>query len=420
MVRRRVVLSAFALSPVRGSEPGIGWNIATRLAAYHDITVLTCPGLGGENHRAEIEQYFKDHGPIAGLEVVYIEPPLLSRMFQKPLISFATPFYFVGYASWQRAALAEARRLHAARMFDIAHQLTITSFREPGYLWTLGIPFVWGPIAGASNIPGKYFKLFSWRDWIFYHLKNTVNAIHKRVKMRSRQAARAARHIFVTTSADQSMVTQLWGRDCQIMLDTGSPEMEGRVRDYDGVRSLRLVWSGLHAGRKALPLLLGAAADLKREFPPPKFKIKVLGGGLQTETWKALAHKLQVDDLITWTGQLSRDRALEEMRDADVFAFTSVQEGTSTVVMEALAMGLPVICHDACGMAVAINETSGIKVPMDSPEVSQAGFAGAIRSFLMDPHQVQSLSAGALARARELSWEQKGRQIAEVYESVTK
>jgi len=176
----------------------------------------------------------------------------------------------------------------------------------------------------------------------------------------------------------------------------------------------------LHAGRKALPLLLGAAADLKREFPPPKFKIKVLGGGLQTETWKALAHKLQVDDLITWTGQLSRDRALEEMRDADVFAFTSVQEGTSTVVMEALAMGLPVICHDACGMAVAINETSGIKVPMDSPEVSQAGFAGAIRSFLMDPHQVQSLSAGALARARELSWEQKGRQIAEVYESVTK
>jgi glycosyltransferase involved in cell wall biosynthesis len=416
--RRRVVLSAFALSPVRGSEPGIGWNIAAALAAYHDVTVLTCPGLGGEDHRAEIEQYFRDYGRIAGLEVVYVEPPLLTRKFQKPLISFSTPFYFVGYAAWQRAALAEAKRLHSARMFDLAHQLTITSFREPGYLWMLGIPFVWGPIAGASNVPGKYFKLFSWRDWVFYRIKNTMNGIHKRMKMRSRQAARAAKHIFVTTAADREMVTELWGRQCEIMLDTGSPEMEGRIRDYDGVRSLRLVWSGLHVGRKALPLLLEAAADLKREFPPPKFKIKILGGGLQTQTWKTLAEKLQVDDLITWTGQLSRDWALEEMRDADAFVFTSLQEGTSTVVMEALALGLPVICHDACGMAVAINDSCGIKIPMDGPEASRAGFAGAIRSLMMEPQRVPILSAGALARAKELSWENKVRAIAEVYDRV--
>ena len=68
------------------------------------------------------------------------------------------------------------------------------------------------------------------------------------------------------------------------------------------------------------------------------------------------------------------------MRDADVFVFTSLQEGTSTVVMEALALGLPVICHDACGMGVAVNERCGIKVPMISPGLSQGGFAAAIRS----------------------------------------
>jgi glycosyltransferase involved in cell wall biosynthesis len=412
-----VVLSAFAFSPARGSEPGIGWNIASRLAAFHDLTVLSCPALGGEDHRQEVEDYLRQHGPIAGLEVRYIHPPLLSRLFQKPLISFATPFYFIGYASWQRAALAEARRLHSAQPFDLAHQLTITGFREPSYLWKLGIPFVWGPVAGASNVPWKYFKLFSFRDRIFYGLKNTMNSVHKRLKFRARRAAKTAKQIFVTTSEDRALIKS-WGRESQLMLDTGAPELQGQVREYDAQRPLKLVWSGLHAGRKALPLLLIALAQLKRETADLRLTLKILSHGRQSGAWKALAGRLNIDDLIVWTGQLPRDAALEEMRDADAFVFTSVQEGTSSVVMEALALGLPVICHDACGMGIAVDETCGIKVPMISPDQSERGFAAAIKSLLADPQRVRALSAGALARASELSWARKAGEIASVYDVV--
>jgi len=412
------VLSAFAFSPARGSEPGIGWNIASRVAAYHDVTVLCCPQLGDENHRQEVEEHIQKHGLVSGMEVRYVEAPLLSRLFQKPLISFATPFYFIGYAAWQRAAFAEAKRLHAARKFELAHQLTITTFREPGHLWKLGIPFVWGPVAGASNVPRKYFKLFSARDWMFYSVKNTLNSIHKRLKFRSRQAARAASHIFATTAEDHALVTERWGRECEFMPDTGAPDLQGSVRNYDGKRPLRLVWSGLHAGRKALPLLLVALARLKRESADPRVSLKILGGGDQSDAWKSLAHGLGIDDVVTWTGPLPRDRALEEMRDADVFVFTSIQEGTSSVVMEALALGLPVICHDACGMALVIDETCGIKIPMDGPDVSQRAIFAAIKTLQADPPRVRSLSAGALARARELSWERKAQEIAKIYDLI--
>lgn len=180
MPRKRVLLSAFACSPARGSEPGIGWNIASRLGQYHDITILCSPQLADENYRAEIEQHLQSHGPIPGITVHYVNPPLLSRLFQRPLISFAAPLFFLGYAAWQRKALAEARRLHAQKPFDIAHHLTITGFREPGYLWKLPIPFIWGPIAGASNIPWPFFKTFSLHDRMFYTLKNIVNELHKR------------------------------------------------------------------------------------------------------------------------------------------------------------------------------------------------------------------------------------------------
>ena len=417
-MRLRVLLSAFAFSPARGSEPGIGWNIGSRLAAFHDVTVLCCPKLGDEDYRREVEEHLRKTGPIPGLELQYIDPPLLSRLFQRPLISFATPFYFLGYAAWQRAAFAQADRLHQQRPFDLAHQLTITGFREPGFLWKLGIPFVWGPVAGASDLPWSYFKMLSWRDRFFYAMKNLANAAHKRLKRRPRRAGRAAKHIFVTTGEDYRLISGRWGFDSQLLLDTGAPELQGRVREYDGRRPLRLVWSGLHVGRKALPLLLAAAADLKRESAQPRFELKILGGGRQSGAWRALSRKLGIDELLTWSGQVPRQRALEEMRDADVFVFTSLQEGTSTVVMEALALGLPVICHDARGMGLAVNNTCGIKVPMNGPRASQSGFAAAIRSLLADPRRVQDLSTGALARAKELSWDQKARQIAEVYDAV--
>jgi glycosyltransferase involved in cell wall biosynthesis len=418
LARRRIVLSAFAFSPARGSEPGIGWNIASRLADFHDITVLTCPALGGENHRTEVDEYFQRHGPIPGLEIRHIEPPRLSRWFQKPLISFSTPLYFVGYAAWQRAAFAEARRLHKARPFDLAHQLTITGFREPGYLWKLGIPFVWGPVAGAANVPWRFFMLFSIRDRIFYTLKNTVNTVHKRLKFRSKRAARIAKYIFVTSHEDQALITGRWGNDSHLMPDTGTPDLDGNVRDFDGNRPLRLVWSGLHAGRKGLPILLNASAKLKRELPGHSFTLKILGDGPQSRSWKSLARDLGINDLISWTGQLPRDRALEEMRGADVFVFTSLQEGTSSVVMEALALGLPVICHDACGMAIAIDESCGIKIPMVNPGTSERRFADAIKSLVTDPGRARTLSAGALARARQLSWSLKAEQIAAVYDAI--
>lgn len=416
--RGRVLISAFVFSPHRGSEPGIGWNIASRLAAYHDVTILCCPKLGIENYRQEMEEYLKKNAAVSGMEVCYIEPPLLSRLLQKPLISFTTPLYFVGYAAWQRAAFAQAKRLHHQRAFDLAHQLTFTGFREPGYLWKLGIPFVWGPVAGASDVPWSYFKMLSWRDRLFYGLKNIINAAHKRFKARARRAARAAKHIFVTTDNDQALISRRWGFESQIMLDTGAPELEGRVREYDGRRPLRLIWSGLHVGRKALPLLLMAAAELKREFSERRFELIILGGGKQSEPWQAMARQLEIDDLITWTGQIPLQPALDEMRKVDVFIFTSVQEGTSTVVMESLALGLPVICHDACGMGVAVTEMCGIKVPMRGPRISEAGFAAAIRSLLASPQRVAALSAGALARAQELTWDRKAREIAAAYDSV--
>jgi glycosyltransferase involved in cell wall biosynthesis len=412
-VRRRILIGAFALSPVRGSEPGIGWNLCSRLAGHHDVTALCTPGVADEDNEGEYNQYILKHGPVPGLTVHFVPMPRLSRWLQRPHVTLTAPFYFIGYGAWQRAAFATALRLHGEKSFDLAHQLTITGFREPGYLWKLPVPFVWGPLAGASDMPWAYFNTLSARDRVFYTLKNVVNAAHKRTKIRSRRAGRRARHIFVNAEDNRALVSDLWGYPSEVMLDTGAPAPAGSPRHFDGSRPLEIVWSGLHVGRKALHLLLHAMGKTSGEM-----RLTVLGEGRETAAWKALAESLGVAPRITWTGQLPRDRAMEKMAQADVFAFPSLQEGTSNVVMEALSLGLPIICHNACGMGEAVDDTCGIRVAMTNPDVSIAGFSAALGRFLAEPGLVGRMSAGALARAEFLSWDRKAARIAAVYEEV--
>ena len=63
------------------------------------------------------------------------------------------------------------------------------------------------------------------------------------------------------------------------------------------------------------------------------------------------------------------------MSRAHVFLHTSLAEAISTVIMAALGRGLPVVCPDACGMRIAVDNRCGIKVPLINPNTSIKGFS---------------------------------------------
>lgn len=419
VTRRRVLVSAFAASPKWGSEPAVGWNVCTRLARYHDVTVLCTPSVPGspqENYRQEIAEYFAEHGPIPGLHFEFVEPPLLSRLFQRQTNLCRRTVYYVGYAAWQRAALARARQLHAQEPFELVHQLNIIGYREPGYLWKLGIPFVWGPVGGAANLPPAYTPLLRLQDKVFYTARRWTNELQKRTSRRCRKAAAAASHIWVVERAAQQMVEDLWGYPAEFMSETGTTARpQAAVRSYDGGRPLRVVWSGEHVGLKAFPIIVDALASLPKDTP---VELTVLGSGPETQYWKELSRARGVAKMISWIGMVPHARAVEIMSQQDVLAFTGVQEATTNVVPESLSLGLPVVCHACCGMGVAVTDECGIRVPLGNPQTSADGFARAIREMAVDPQKVQRLSRGALARAEELSWEEKARRIAQRYSEI--
>ena len=59
-----------------------------------------------------------------------------------------------------------------------------------------------------------------------------------------------------------------------------------------------------------------------------------------------------------------------------------------------------------------------IKVPLVDAATSIEGFTDALAALIQQPRRLGKLSAGAMTRAEELSWDKKAVEIATAYEAV--
>jgi|WetSurMetagenome_2_1015567.scaffolds.fasta_scaffold06210_5 glycosyltransferase involved in cell wall biosynthesis len=427
MRRLKVLICAHELSPNQGSECAEGWNIVTRLAQFHDVTVLYASGSQFKpvSYYEAVNNYFKANDNINGLTFINIDQPGITKLIARlnsfflPRSSIGLPFlYFLGYKFWQHTAYKEAILLHNKIHFDIAHQLTQITFREPGYLWKLRIPFIWGPTGGLSSLSRDFRKILSFRSRIFENIRSFINLYQFNFVPRIRQANITASLIYAFSKEDAFQFQQRALGNVKLLLDAGTYVQPNiKIVDKDPGTELVGVWCGQLIERKAPVVLLKALAKLKTI--DAKIKIKIIGSGPLKFFLHTMAEKLDLSN-IEWIDSVSHDDIFKIMRDADFFIHTSFREATSNVIPEAISVGLPVICHDINGMSIAITEKCGIKIPLISPEKSVQGFSDAMLLLLNDPVELTKLKIGALERSKELSWEVMAESIANDYLNIVK
>lgn len=407
--RPRVLMSAYACSPYRGSEPSVGWNRAYETAKYCDVTVLT------EEHASapDVERFLAENGSIPGLRFVYVP----TRRWERWLGNWRAPGY-VALNSWQRRAYRTALHLHLDTPFDLVHHVTFCGYREPGYLWKLNAPFIWGPVGGSQNFPYRFLKMAGLRDGASELTRSLANSLQLRFSPRVRQVVKRSRVILAANSTNQRDLARYHDASPILMLETGVPEGQlGAVPIDAHPGTLRILWAGLHEPRKGLPILLRALAQLP---PSVRYELRILGAGPATRNWKKLANSLGVDEHITWLGWIGdQARVKEQQHWADVFVFTSLRDTSGNVMLEALAACVPVICLDHQGAHDIVTEDAGIQVLVESPSGAISGIRAALERLYEDDEMLTRLKAGAGKRAQEFAWLRQGRRmIDDVYRPV--
>ena len=388
----------------------MGWNFVCELAVRYDVWVIT----EEEKFRDEIEKELRKQSSTANSVNFYFVPKVRGRRLRK----LWPPSYYWFYRRWHKKAYQLALQLHQQVHFDLVHQLNMVGFREPGYMWKLPPPFVWGPVGGMMQLPWRYFGMLGWRGMLFYGSRNVINAMQQRFCHRCRKAAKRAAHgLVAATSEIQAKMLAYWQAPSVVLSEIGSDfsSSEGAAVTRREGEPLRVAWAGMHIPRKALPLLLEAMARLDVGV---EVQLDVLGDGAETGRWKALAEKRNISHLVNWHGWVSRADAIKTMGQSHVFVITSLLDLTSTVTLEALSMGVPVICLDHCGIGEVVTDQCGIKLPVTTPESTIDDMANALGRLYHDEAMRQRLSVGAINRAGDFTWSEKGVVLDRVYHSA--
>lgn len=177
-----------------------------------------------------------------------------------------------------------------------------------------------------------------------------------------------------------------------------------------GTDGCTLLACGRLTKQKDYPTLLRAFALLRGDG----LRLNILGDGELRESLQRLVSDLGLADRVTFLG-FQRD-PFSHMRAADIFVLSSRWEGFGNVLVEAMAMGTPVVSTDCPhGPAEIIADgKTGLLVPTGQPEA----LAAALQRLIDDPALRQSLGQAGQARARDFSAERVGAAYAAHFRAV--
>ncbi len=100
--------------------------------------------------------------------------------------------------------------------------------------------------------------------------------------------------------------------------------------------------------------------------------------------------------------------------------FTSIMEATSTVVLEAITVGLPVLCFNTCGFGPIVKDFAGITVELSEPNKSVQDFAKELLNLYRNRTLLDDISVRILEKRFSLTWESKAHTLSLLYKSIIK
>lgn len=137
--------------------------------------------------------------------------------------------------------------------------------------------------------------------------------------------------------------------------------------------SIRLIYVGKLARRKAVDVLIRAVASL-RDLGQ-HLELHIVGEGPDRSKLESLSRRLSVEAHIVFHGYVGdREALLDRMHDSDIFVIASRSEGFPRVIYEAMSQGLPVIATKVGGIPGLLNdgETALLVPPGDVESLAAA------------------------------------------------
>ncbi len=397
----KVLMIAYACNPEGTGEHWLGWGWAEQAAKKHRVYLLT-----SSNARDAVERHAQRHG----IHARFIAVPKFLRLLTDCFGRFGA---WARKMIWAYQAVRLAEAWHRQEQFAIVHQTTFHTFRVPFLATRMGIPSVWGPVAGGEYIPFGFYnfigplylpesirRVFNWLWFAWPPVQRSLERVNvifvsNHTTMRFLGPKVAAKCIVVPPNAmrleDERTAAQFPNRTDEIF---------------------RLLYVGNCLPTRAMGLAFAALARSKMQ----NWEFSIIGTGLGLDLWHKEARAYGVASHVKFLGQLPHAQLAPHYENANVLVFPALRDSGGSALLEAMSKGLPVICLDWAGPSEMLDADSGIKVPVTTPQETVHAFADALSRLQKDPALRARLGRNAAERTRRLfTWDVKRELLERTY-----
>ena len=411
-MKKKILISAYAISPVRGSEYGAAWNTVINLSRQHELWVLYGMSDAHMGDTETLQQYLKEH-TLPNVTFIEVRASRLANAINLLNKAGLGWFFYFAYYLWQKDALAAAQELLTTVDIDVVHQLGPIGYREPGFLSKLNKPFIWGPIGGMKVVDLRMTGEMSVVGRTKFMLKNLINYFQLGYSNRIKEAFSNADVLISATHAGQTTIRERFGRDSYYLSEQGTiGYVKFNDKKFIGIKEqVQLVWCGSLIERKNLTMCLDVLAGIKER----NWQLHVLGSGPQQKALLKNAKALNIDEQIIWHGQLPREEAISIIAAAHLHIITSIAEDNPAVVFEAMSYGVPTLTIDHCGMGDVICNRCGIKVLPDSYDVMTKKMKTVLSHLLKNPNILVDMAQSTLGCAEKYQWDKRLTALNQMY-----
>jgi glycosyltransferase involved in cell wall biosynthesis len=285
------------------------------------------------------------------------------------------------------------------------------------FMYDIGVPVVIGPLCGGMNFPPAFIDLDS--------------RVTRGLMIASRKFSRVANRLVpgklkaeVLLVANESTAKALPSGYCGRVVrlfESGVDLNVWKHTERDLAKPdkfMHFVYSGRFIDWKGLQFLVPAFA--KAVSQEPRCRLDLIGGGELEGEVRAMIEKYGLSERIRLHGWMSRAEAARVVREADVFVMPSLRECGGSALLEAMALGKPVITTNWGGPADYVDMTCGVLVNPSSKSAFVDGLAEAMVRLVRSPELCKSLGEGGRRRVRldNLDWDSKADRVFSILAEV--
>jgi glycosyltransferase involved in cell wall biosynthesis len=411
----KVLLSAYACEPGKGSEPGVGWNIALQMAKDHEVWVLT-----RANNRSAIELGLCQTSSRQP-HFIYYDLPRWARWWKRGSRGIQLYYYL-----WQIGIYFVARKLHTHIQFDLAHHVTFGKYWAPSPISFLPIPFVWGPVGGGESAPKAFWTGLGVRGLIFEMFRELARLMFENDPLVRFTARRSCMTLAKSPETSLRLV-RLGPKRAKVFGESAisSEELDWlaqKLHKESEFQSIKFISMGRFLPWKGFALGLKAFSIAHQEWGHKELKNAeywLVGDGAEFLRLRTLSDKLAIAPNVKFWGRLSREDTMKKLAECQVLVHPSLHDSGGWVCLEAMAMGKPVICLDLGGPATQVQKNTGFKIPAHTPAQVVRDMAHAMTLLAQDQTLRSEMgNAGRQLVTLEYTWERKAELLNGYYKRI--